>query len=149
MQAFCRNASKIEYDRFDKNPVKIDKSDTGNGTSLPRIKQADFETSKALSNVIGNNKVDKDRTVSLVDINKPLVQITGKGVMQPSPFTKEQSPPGDPFAGKGKKQYGFMKYANKKLDQAHPSSLNMGAYSSARGGSQLALSSMDKRATPT
>ena len=98
-----RNASKIEYDRFDKNPVKIDKSDTGNGTSLPRIKQADFETSKALSNVIGNNKVDKDRTVSLVDINKPLVQITGKGVMQPSPFTKEQSPPGDPFAGKGKR----------------------------------------------
>ena len=35
-----RNASKIEYDRFDKNPVKIDKSDTGNVTSLPRIKQA-------------------------------------------------------------------------------------------------------------
>ena len=42
-----------------------------------------------------------------------------------------------------------MKYANKKLDQAHPSSLNMGAYSSARGKSHLALSSIDKRATPT
>ena len=105
-----KNASQIEYDRFDNSLVKIKERDTANGTSLPRIKQADFETSKAM-NVFGNNKAEKDRVISLVDINKPVVQITNQGVVQPSPFTKEQSPPGDPFAGRGKRQYGHMKYA--------------------------------------
>ena len=67
-----KHASQIEYDRFDKSLVKIKDRDIGNGTSLPRIKQADFETSKAM-NVLGNNKVEKDHTISLVDINKPVV----------------------------------------------------------------------------
>ena len=67
-----------------------------------------------------------------MNVNAPLIEISMKGVYQPAPYVKEQVPPGDPFERRGKRQFNNQKYANSRLANNHPTSLNIGQYSSAR-----------------